>query len=186
MQGLVAIGCEGLAGDQQADRVHHGGPDMAIHYYPRDHYGYWRDFLGDHALLDGPGALGENVASLGLVETAACIGDRYRLGTALVEISQGRKPCWKIDHRFGHKGMSAEVVRTGRAGWYFRVIEDGAVQAGDALQLLDRPHPEWSVARVFALIVAGGHKDDPGTLRDLAGLAPLSQDWRRRAALLAA
>lgn len=184
-EGPVLVGALGLAGDEQADRVHHGGADMAVHHYPHDHYAYWRSFTGGHPLLEGEGALGENLSTLGLTEDRACIGDRYRLGTALVEISQGRKPCWKIDHRFGLSGITAEVVRTGRSGWYYRVIEEGAVAEGDLLELVDRPNPGWSVARVFDLIVAGGHKRDGAALRALGGLAALSAEWRRRAAALA-
>lgn len=179
--GPVAVTALGLAGDEQADRVHHGGPDMAVHHYPRDHYAYWRTFVGDHPLLRGEGALGENVSAEGLTEAAACIGDRYRLGSALVEISQGRKPCWKLGHRLDDPRVTAEVVSTGRAGWYYRVIEEGQVAAGDRLELVERPCPKWSVARVFTLIVAGGHKADPAACRALSSLEPLSADWRTRA-----
>lgn len=182
--GPVAVTRLGLAGDFQADRVHHGGPDMALHHYPRDHYGYWRGVVGDHPLLDGEGALGENISTLGLTEDQACIGDRFRLGTAVVEISQGRKPCWKLGHRLDDPRVTAEVVRTGKAGWYYRVVEEGEVAAGDRLELIERPHPDWSVARVFDLIVAGGHKVDPAGLAALDGLDVLSADWRRRAAAL--
>lgn len=183
--GPVQVTALGLAGDEQADRVHHGGPDMAIHHYPRDHYAYWREFVGDHPLLLGEGALGENISATGLIETEACIGDRFRLGSALVEISQGRKPCWKLGHRLDDPRVTAEVVSTGRAGWYYRVIEAGQVAAGDSLELIARPQPEWNVARVFDLIVAGGHKADPAGIAALARLDVLSADWRRRAAGLA-
>lgn len=183
--GSVAVTMLGLEGDEQADPVHHGGVDMAVHHYPRDHYAWWRDFLGDHPLLASEGAFGENISCEGLTEHEACIGDRYRLGTALVEISQGRKPCWKLSHRFGDPRVTATVVESGRAGWYYRVIETGAVAAGDPLELLDRSQPQWNVARVFDLIVAGGHKRDPATLRELANLQPLSAEWRKRASALA-
>lgn len=183
--GPVAVTRLGLAGDFQADRVHHGGPDMALHHYPRDHYGYWQGFVGDHPLLHGEGALGENISTLGLSEDQACIGDRYRLGSAVVEISQGRKPCWKLGHRLGDPRVTAEVVRTGKAGWYYRVLEEGQVAAGDSLEVIERPEPEWSVARVFDLIVAGGHKADPAGIAALARLDVLSAEWRRRAAGLA-
>jgi len=182
--GPVAVTALGLAGDEQADRVHHGGMDMAIHHYPRDHYPAWEAFIGPHPLLAGEGAFGENVSCLGLDEHSAAIGDRYRLGTALVEISQGRKPCWKLSHRFDDKRVTAEVVRSGRAGWYYRVLEPGTVAAGDRLELVERPHGEWTVDRVFDLIVAGGHKGDPAAAAALAALAPLSEEWRRRAAAL--
>ncbi len=183
--GPVAVTPLGLAGDEQADRVHHGGVDMAIHHYPHDHYVYWQGFVGDHPLLAGEGAFGENISTSGLTEAEACIGDRLRLGTALVEISQARQPCWKLGHRFSDPRVTAEVVKTGHCGWYYRVIEQGAAAAGDTLELIARPHPDWSVARAFDLLVAGGHKRDPEATRALASLSPLSAEWRRRAAALA-
>src|SRR3546814_365776 len=122
--GPRAVTFLGIAGDEQADLSVHGGPDKAIHHYPRDHYAFWDDALGGHALLASPGAFGENISTSGLVEDAACIGDRYRLGSALVEVSQGRKPCWKLGHRFGLATVPATVVRTRRSGWYYRVLEE--------------------------------------------------------------
>lgn len=183
--GSVRVGFLGLEGDAQADLSVHGGPDKAIHHYPRDHYPFWQDALGNPPLLDAAGAFGENVSTRGIDETVVCIGDRFRLGTALVEISQGRQPCWKLDHRFDGAKVLARVVRTGRSGWYYRVIEEGAVTRGDALDLVERPEPAWSVARVFALLIAGGAKGDPAAVRALAELAPLSESWRKRAAKLA-
>ncbi len=145
LEGRHAVGALGIAGDEQADLSVHGGPDKAIHHYPRDHYGWWAETIGDHALLQDAGAFGENISTSGLTESAACIGDRYRLGSALVEISQGRQPCWKLGHRFGIATLPATVVTSRRGGWYYRVIEDGAVGAGDALELMERPLPDWSV-----------------------------------------
>lgn len=180
--GTIAIGPDGLVGDEQADRVHHGGPEMALHHYPRDHYPHWQGLLGDHPLLNGQAAFGENISTLGMTETEVCLGDRYRLGSALVEVSQGRQPCWKLDHRFDRSGVMAEVVRSARSGWYYRVIEPGTVQAGDAIALVDRPLPEWSVARCFALLIGGDHKAEPEAVRALANQPLLSPTWRQRAA----
>lgn len=179
------VGFLGIAGDEQADLSVHGGSDKAIHHYPRDHYGWWAETLGGHDLLDSPGAFGENVSTAGLVESEACIGDRYRLGTALVEISQGRQPCWKLGHRFGVATVPATVVTTRRSGWYYRVIEEGTVAAGDSLELVARPLPEWSVERVFALLIGGAGKREPAALRDLAKMDALAATWRVRAEKLA-
>ena len=180
--GPIAIGPLGLAGDEQADPVHHGGPDKAIHHYPYDHYPFWRGAIGEHLLLAAPGAFGENISTLGILESEVCIGDRFRLGSALVELSHGRKPCWKISHRFGLPKLTAQVVRTGRAGWYYRVLEPGTVQAGDTITLIERSLPEWTVARTFDLIVCGLGKHDPVALRALAGMEVLASAWRDSAA----
>lgn len=179
--GPITIGPLGLSGDEQADLSVHGGVDKAIHHYPHDHYASWQDELDRHELLNAPGAFGENITTTGLTEDALCIGDRFRLGTALVEVSQGRQPCWKIDHRFARRGITARVIATGRSGWYYRVIEGGQVQQGDGLVLQDRPHPEWSVAHSFHLLIGGGHRTDPAAIRALAALPVLAVSWRARA-----
>ncbi len=159
--GAVMAGPLGLAGDEQADLSVHGGVDKAIHHYPHDHYPAWAEELDDHPLLAASGAFGENISTNGLTEDQVCIGDRFRLGGALVEISQGRQPCWKIDHRFQLKSVTARVIETGRCGWYYRVVEPGEIATGDPLELADRPHPEWTVARAFRLLIGGGHKAEP-------------------------
>lgn len=175
------VGFLGIEGDEQADLTVHGGVDKAIHHYTRDHYDWWVATLGEHTLLETPGAFGENISTAGLVESDACIGDRYRLGSALVEISQGRQPCWKLGHRFGIAKVPATMVRTRRSGWYYRVVEEGAVAEGDALDLIDRPLPDWTVERVFGLLVGGDGKRAPAALHDLAAMDVLATSWRLRA-----
>lgn len=182
----VAVGPLGLAGDEQADRRVHGGHDKAIHHYARDHYRAWQEELPGHPLLAAPGAFGENISTTGITEADLRIGDRFRLGTALVEVSHGRQPCWKLDHRFGRPGIMKRVVQTGHSGWYYRVLEPGVVQAGDTLELVDRGGSDWTLPRVFDLLVAGGHKSDPVAVAALAALPALATAWRDRAAQLSA
>lgn len=177
--GSVSVGPMGLEGDEQADRVHHGGTHMAVHHYPLDHYEGWRAELDSPPLLAAPGAFGENISTLGLTEAEVLIGDRYRLGSALVEVSQGRQPCWKIDHKFGAKGITASVLKSSRCGWYYRVLEPGVVAAGDSFVLEVPGHEGWSVQRVFALMFHKGA--DRGELAELAALDALSPEWRERA-----
>jgi MOSC domain-containing protein YiiM len=179
-EGIVQIHTEGLASDEQADRSVHGGPEMALHLYPLDHHDWWRGELGDHPLLDEPGGFGSNLAVAGLTEEHVHIGDRFACGTALIEVSQPRQPCWKIEHRFARKGMVGKIVASGRGGWYFRVIEPGEVQAGDSLERVAIGAGEWSVARVFRALVAG--KATPEELAALADLASLSPKLRAKAA----
>jgi MOSC domain-containing protein YiiM len=182
---LVAVGAMGLAGDEQADRTVHGGIDKAIHHYPADHYDWWRGYLGDAPLLDAPGAFGENISTTGFDEENVFLGDRFRLGTALVEVTQARQPCWKLDHRFQAKGVMAQVVKTRRTGWYYRVLEPGQVRAGDALDLVERPYPEWRLASLFALLIGGEAKDRPADLRALRDVPVLAETWKVRRAKLA-
>ena len=178
-EGLVQILEDGLAPDEQADRRVHGGPEMAVHLYPLDHHDHWRSELGDTDLLDEPGAFGSNLAVRGLTEDNVHIGDRFRVGTALLEVSQPRQPCWKIDHRFGTKGMVAKIVKSGRSGWYFRVIEFGEAQAGDLIERVSIGEPNWPVARVFGALVAG--KATPEDLAALSEMPTLAPKLRERA-----
>ncbi len=173
--GPVRIGPEGLEGDEQADRRVHGGPDKAVHHYARDHYAAWASDIGAHALLGQPGAFGENISTTGLTEADICLGDRWRLGTALVEVSQSRQPCWKLSDRFAIADMARRVQDTGRTGWYYRVLEPGQVQAGDSLTLLERPHPDWPLGRIIDVLYQ--RRLDPDLLNEILGL-PLVPGWR--------
>lgn len=179
--GPVAVTAAGLAGDRQADRRHHGGPDKAIHHYPFDHYAAWRGEHPDLApRLAAPGAFGENLSTLGLTEAEVCIGDVFRLGSARVQVSQARQPCWKLNLRFGEPAMARRVQSLGRTGWYYRVLEAGQVAAGDRLELLERPHPDWPLARLLRLLHAGTLDRD--ALRAMARLPELAESWRVLAA----
>ncbi len=180
----LAVTRLGLSGDQQADLSVHGGADKAIHHYPRDHYANWREELGDLTRLGEAGAFGENVSTRGWTEADVCLGDRFRMGSAMVEIAQGRQPCWKQAHFLGMPDLVARMIKTGRTGWYYRVIEDGVIAAGDLLTLVDRPHPDWPISRLFKLLIGGGYRGEEVALRELARRPVLAEEWRRRAAYL--
>ena len=175
----LRITSKGIEGDEQADRKHHGGPDMAVHLYPRDHHDFWHGALMGHELLDQPGAFGSNLSVADIAETQVHIGDRFRLGTALLEISQPRQPCWKIEHRFQRKGMVAIIIETGKSGWYFRVLEDGVATAGDKLERVEMGHENWSVQRAFLTLFSPHSSIED--LAELARLECLSADHRSRA-----
>ena len=146
-------GRNGFTTDAQADLDKHGGPDKAIHHYPFQHYDYWRTILGDqHPRLQQPGAIGENISSTVMDEDNVFLGDIYRIGEARVQVSQGRQPCWKLDIRFDHRGMSRAVQQTYLTGWYYRVLEPGMVSPGDPIILLERPCPRWSVRRTLSVL----------------------------------
>ncbi len=176
VHGPVAVGALGLAGDQQADRRVHGGPDKALHLYARLHYAAWRRELPPRAVLDEVGAFGENLSVDGLDENEVCIGDQWRVGTALLQVSQGRQPCWKLNLRFGVADMAARVQQSLRAGWYCRVLQPGVVAAGDALVLVQRPQPRWSVARLLALI--RDRECHPAVIDEVLRL-PLTASWHQ-------
>jgi len=180
LDGPVLISAQGIAGDQQADLVHHGGPDMAVHHYPLDHHDYWRGELGEHPLLALPGAFGSNIAMRGLVEGDVALGARFRLGSVLLEACQPRQPCWKIEHRFGEKAMVKRILATGHCGWFYRVIEEGEAQAGDSLEQVSEGMVDWPMSRIFEAIWGTSTRPDEGTLREIASLDPLADKLKAK------
>lgn len=169
----------GFVGDMQGDTVRHGGPEKAVHHYPFDHYASWASDLGEHPLLSRPGAFGENISTLGLAEEHVAIGDIFRLGTALVEVSQGRQPCWKLNERFGRATMARNVQETSRTGWYYRVLEPGIVNPTAHLILLDRQSPEWTISRIWRTFYIDTL--DRRELKAIASLDRLASGWRAHA-----
>lgn len=174
--GPVRIDELGLEGDEQGDTRVHGGVDKAVHHYPFEHYARWRNELGQLPLLAAPGAFGENMSSSGLDEAGVCLGDRYAFGSAVLEVSQGRQPCWKLNDRFGVRDMARRVQDSGRTGWYYRVLQPGEARAGDALTLLERPCPDWPLQRLMRLLAE--RVLDPALLREALAL-PLVPSWRK-------
>lgn len=175
----LRLGPEGFTGDEQADRRHHGGPEKAVHHYDAGHYPTWRAELGELPALQA-GGFGENLSTLGLSEAEVAVGDVFRLGSALIEVSQARQPCWKLNLRFGRKDMARLVQQTGRSGWYYRVLEPGEVAPGDALALVDRRAPDWTLTRLHRLLYID--RLDRAALAEMAALAPLAPGWRQLAA----
>ncbi|HZI15005.1 MAG TPA: MOSC domain-containing protein [Myxococcus sp.] len=172
VQGPVWLSRTGLAGDGQADRKVHGGPEKAVLAYPASHYPFWRERLARADV--GPGAFGENFVLSGGAEDSACIGDVLRVGGARVQVAQPRQPCWKPARRWGQRELSSWLQETGRTGWYYRVLEEGPVQAGDAVELLERPFPAFTVA--FANHAMHGH--GPEAAAALAECPLLTEGWR--------
>ncbi len=168
----------GVDGDGQADLVHHGGSHKAILLYAVEHYATWSAELGVEPFPCG--GFGENASVRGVTEEDVCIGDLWRVGEALVEVSQPRQPCWKLDERWGRSDLVERTEATGRTGWYHRVVEEGFVGAGDRLELVDRPRPEWSVAR--ANEVMHRRPNDRELSAELGAVPELSPSWRLRLA----
>lgn len=179
--GPVRIGKLGLDGDLQVDKRHHGGPEMAVHLYPLAHHAFWRERLGDHLLLDDPGAFGGNIGIERLDETQVRIGERFRLGDAVLEVSQPRMPCATIERRFERKGMVEAILESGRCGWYFRVIEEGEAMAGDALAPVAGTGSPHGVRETFKALAEPRAATDPALLRSLAECGSLSPEWREKA-----
>lgn len=174
VQSAVWLGYEGFRGDEQADRRFHGGSEKAVCVYPAGHYPYWRSRLEKPDLAAG--AFGENLTVSGLDEVSVFIGDIFRLGEAVVQVSQPRQPCWKLARRWRVKDLAAQVERTGFTGYYFRVLHHGFVREQDRLVLEQRPFPEWSIQRCNGIM--HGKSGGSEAARQLAECPALSASWK--------
>lgn len=178
--GPVMARTGGFDGDEQGDTARHGGPDKALHAYPVAHYPHWARDLPHRTDRFCPGAFGENLVVEGATEADLCLFDRYRLGEALIEVSQTRQPCWKLNLRFDLPDMSRRVQETGRTGWYFRVVEEGIIAADNRAELTERPNSEWSLDRVWRLLYR--ETLDHEALSEFAALSGLPDSWQRMTA----
>ena len=158
-----------------ADTRAHGGLDKAVYCYAAANYARWRVEHPQHTARLVPGAFGENLLIEGLDEESVCIGDRWRVGTALIEPCQPRQPCHKLAAWFGDARMVKAMMANGRAGWYVRVLEEGLIEAGDALRLEHRPERSWPIARVLA--ASYRRPANPQELAELAVLPGLAASW---------
>lgn len=174
--GPLKVTSAGLAGDAQADLEVHGGPDKAVHIYPAEHYAHWRRVFPEMAAIYGPGGFGENISSEGLSEADLCIGDVLAAGGARLQISQGRQPCWKLNLHTDNPAQGAAFQKTGKTGWYVRVLQEGTVEEGDTLSVVDRPCPEWNLREV--ILARFSPRLDPAVAVALSELEQLAEPWR--------
>ncbi len=144
--GPVAVGAIQMAGDKQADLLNHGGADKAVYGYPWEHYARWAAELGRDDFE--PGQFGENLTTEGILESELSIGDRLRVGTVLLEVSQPRMPCFKLNIRMKSPTFSKVFLKSGLVGFYFRVLETGDVQAGDAIEIEPTAYERTSISEV--------------------------------------
>lgn len=174
VQGPVDSKTLNLRGDQQADLSVHGGPDKAIYGYPSEHYAYWRAQLPQ---ADLPwGAFGENLTTEGLFEDTLHIGDRLRIGTVLLAVTQPRVPCYKLTIRFDRDDMIKRFIASKTSGFYFAVVEEGQLAAGAPIEIVHRDPAAVSVADINRLYY--GHGGDPALLRRAVTLEALPRGWR--------
>lgn len=175
-EGKIWLAKTGLIEDEVADTKVHGGPEKALFAYPKIHYEYWTDHLEDIEI--GAGAMGENLVIEGTDEFTTFIGDTYRFGEAVIQVSQPRQPCWKPARRFRILDFALRIQKSGRTGWYYRVLEEGYVEAGSTLELIERPYPQWSIAAANEVMHV--RKDDLKATYELANCKLLAESWTRR------
>jgi MOSC domain-containing protein YiiM len=179
--GAVAIRELNLAGDQQADLAVHGGSEKAVYGYPAEHYEYWRGQLPDISFSWG--AFGENLTTEGLWEDTLCIGGLFRVGSAVLQVTQPRMPCYKLQLRFNRDDMIKRFLVTGRSGFYFSVIDPGDVGAGSKVEVLDRDPHSVTVADIVSLYL--GQRRDPELLQRAMNVTSLPENWKTQLLLRA-
>lgn len=174
---LAGLQCGDMR-DEQGNPKHHGGPEKAVHHYAFEHYSFWRQTLPGFA-FDAPGAFGENFSTEGMDEQSVHVGDIYRIGSAVLQVSQARQPCVTLNSRFNQARMARQVQDSGLTGWYYRVLETGTIHTGDRLALLERPHAGWPLARLLRVLYVDTL--DARQLEAMAGLGALAPAWRNLA-----
>jgi len=172
--GRVRVARLNVDGDQQSDLTVHGGPDKAVYAYPSEHYRFWRSELPDMDLAWG--VFGENFTTDGLGEDSLHIGDRLRVGSAEFVVTQPRMPCFKLGIRFNRSDMVKRFLQSGRTGFYFAVLTEGEVTAGDAIELLKQDEQGITVADVVNLYRQDATNQD--LLRRVSQLPSLPNSWR--------
>lgn len=176
----VTIHALGIEGDEQANLRVHGGLEKAVYGYPVSNYAGWRADMPDLADRFVAGAMGENLVITGQDESTIHIGDIIRCGTALLQVSQIREPCSTFAAVLGTSRVARAMTRSGRCGWYYRVLEPGMVAAGDRHAITERPNPDWPISR-FAIFAAGKGATIEA-LQQLVSLPGLTLAWQRKAA----
>jgi MOSC domain-containing protein YiiM len=170
----------GIIGDEQADLRVHGGPDKAVYAYALAHYAAWRREYPQHFDLLVAGGLGENLSIEGMTEAELCVGDVHGIGTTRLQVCQPRQPCFKFALRFSDTLMPKAMIRNGRAGWYYRILDPGVITQGDRVAVLERPNPSFPFTRLVELITH--HDATIAEWQQMAGMPGLALDWQRRAA----
>jgi MOSC domain-containing protein YiiM len=173
-EGRIAMRRLNLEGDRQADLTVHGGPEKAVYGYPLEHYEFWHGVLPNVALPCG--SFGENLTLEGLTEENVHIGDRFRIGTAEVVVTQPRQPCYKLAAKFGRADVVRQMLESGLSGFYFAVQREGDVGAGDPVEVIDREIQAVRVADLNRLF--RGETDDIGLMRRAVLVDALPQGWR--------
>jgi MOSC domain-containing protein YiiM len=174
VEGPIKLRTLNLEGDGQADLSVHGGPNKAAYIYPAEHYEFWRGELSDMELTWGH--FGENFTTQGLLEENVQIGDTFRVGSALVKVTEPRMPCYKLGIRFGRVDMVKRFLASRRTGFYLTVLEEGTVQAGDTFAYVERSTHGIGVTDITRLYAFD--KDDWATMRRVVEVEALPESWR--------
>ena len=172
--GRVMLRTLNLDGDRQADLSVHGGPSKAVYVYPSEHYDYWKRGLPEMKLPWG--MFGENFTTAGLFESEVNIGDRFSVGSAVVMVTEPRMPCYKLGIKFGRSDMVKKFLASERTGFYFAVLQEGEVGAGDPIELIEKNHHGVRVSDITRLYTR--EKQNIRLLRRAIQVEALPESWK--------
>ena len=172
--GRLTLRTLNLDGDRQADLSVHGGPSKAVYVYPSEHYDYWKQELPGMKLPWG--MFGENFTTTGLFESELNIGDKFRVGSALVMLTEPRMPCYKLGIKFGHPDIVKRFLASERTGFYFAVLQEGEVGAGDRIELIEEDPHRVKVSDITRLYTR--EKDNAELLRRVFVVEALPDSWK--------
>ena len=174
VSGSIRMKTLGLDGDEQADLTVHGGPDKAVYLYPGEHYPYWRE---QYPEIKMPwGMFGENLTAEGLLEDEVNIGDKFRIGSVKVVVTQPRMPCYKLAMKFDRNDIIKKFLVSGRSGLYFKVLEEGDVQAGDPIDIITRDKNKISIKDIVRIYAHD--LQDKELIQRATRVEALPEDWK--------
>lgn len=165
----------GLSGDIQVDKRVHGGSEKSVYHYPADHYDIFKQALPHLSDSFEPGSIGENISTHGLLDSEVHIGDTFRLGSAIVQVSQPRRPCWKINQKYGNAHIAPFIMSEAISGWYYRVLETGQLKVGDSIEFLDRLDDSVSVADIWQIFM--DRLERKASREPIPKIPGLSDEW---------
>ena len=163
----------GFEGDSVADTKHHGGPEKAVFANSFANYAEWEKFLGLKNMAYG--AMGENLCVDGLDESCVCVGDIHKIGSLVLQVSQPRKPCFKLSKRWGNENMATHIFKTGLTGWYYRVLTPGSCKAGDVIEVVESDPVHMSILEINRLFYAPS--ENLNLLEKFNALTTLTNGW---------
>ncbi len=170
IEGRVLARGVNLQGDEQADRSVHGGPDKAVYAYASEDYDWWSEELGREL---AHGEFGENLTTAGLDLTNALVGERWEVGSTVLEVSEARMPCWKLGVRVNDKHFPQHFLAAGRPGAYLRIVQEGDLGSGDEIRVVHRPPHDLTVGDLSRIYAGDRHE-----VGRMLGVPQLSASWR--------
>jgi MOSC domain-containing protein YiiM len=172
---LLEVDTDQIKGDKVHDLKHHGGQDRVVHFYPSEHYEFWKETYPDNKDVFYPSSIGENISSIGFIEKEVCIGDIYKIGEVVLQVTEPRNPCGFIDQNYGIKLMHKKIANLAKCGWMCRVLNPGIIHKDDSINLIEKGDLRYSI---YEVIVRAKVNPELDFMNELIKLESLSARYR--------